>query len=108
MGGVCKHCLTESMASRGEDIAIVWKGMNVSYRQMVDEVHTWSEELARLKVEAGDAVAICGDYSPSTCALMISLIANRNVVVPLTLARGARCDDLLKICQARTSFHFES
>lgn len=107
MSVIAEHWLIASMASRGENIAIVWKGVNVSYRQMVDEVLHWSKELARLKVDAGDAVAICGDYSPSACALMISLIANRNVVVPLTLARGARSSDLLEICQARASFHFE-
>jgi long-chain acyl-CoA synthetase len=107
MSMIAEHWLIGSMTSRGENVAIIWKGANVSYRQMVDEVHHWSEELARLKVEAGDAVAICGDYSPSTCALMISLIANRNVVVPLTLSHGARCSDLLKIGQAGASFHFE-
>jgi long-chain acyl-CoA synthetase len=107
MSVIAEHWLIASMASRGESAAMIWKGVNVSYRQMVDEVHYWSEELARLKVGAGDAVAICGDYSPSACALMISLIGNRNVVVPLTLARGARCSDLLKIGQASASFHFE-
>ena len=87
MSVIAEHWLIASMASRGGNAAMIWKGVNVSYRDMVDEVRRWSEELARLKVGAGDSVAICGDYSPSTCALMISLIANRNVVVPLTLAR---------------------
>jgi long-chain acyl-CoA synthetase len=107
MSVIAEHWLVASMNSRGGNAAMIWKGVNVSYRDMVDEVGHWSEELARLKVEAGDSVAICGDYSPSTCALMISLIANRNVVVPLTLAPGARCSEFLKIAQASASFHFK-
>jgi long-chain acyl-CoA synthetase len=107
MSVTAEHWLIASMASRGGNGAMIWKGVNVSYRDLVDEVCRWSEELARLKVGAGDSVAICGDYSPSTCALMISLIANRNVVVPLTLAPGVRCSEFLKIAQADASFHFE-
>ncbi len=94
MSVTAEHWLIASMASRGENVAIDLEGsQRLVSPDLVDEVRHWSEELARLKVEAGDAVAICGDYSPSACALMISLIANRNVVVPLTLARGARCSE---------------
>jgi long-chain acyl-CoA synthetase len=104
---IAKHWLVESMASRGAKIAMIWEGMEVSYFELVDTVHRWSEELARLKVVAGDSVAVCGDYSPSVCALMISLIANRNVVVPLTLPAGTRLSEFLRIAQTKTSFYFE-
>jgi acyl-CoA synthetase (AMP-forming)/AMP-acid ligase II len=107
MSVIAEHWLVASMASRGGSAAMIWKGVKFSYREMVDEVRRWSEELARLKVGTGDSVAICGDYSPSTCALMISLIANRNVLVPLTLVPGVRGNDFLKIAQASASFHFE-
>ena len=107
MSVIAEHWLIASMASRGENTAMIWKGDNISYCHMVDEIRRWSEELARLNVGAGDAVAICGDYSPSACALIISLIVNRNVVVPLTLARGTRGSDFLKISQADVSFYFE-
>jgi long-chain acyl-CoA synthetase len=95
------------MTSRGEKTAMIWEGIEVSYADLVDDVHRWGEELARLRIIGGDCAAICGDYSPSLCALMISLIANRSVVVPLTLPPGARRNDLLRIAQAETSFHFE-
>jgi long-chain acyl-CoA synthetase len=107
MSAIAKHWLIESMASRGGKTAMIWKGAEVSYADLVDDVHRWCEELARLRVIAGDSAAICGDYSPSLCALMISLIANRNVVVPLTLPPGARRNDFLRMAQAETSFHFE-
>jgi long-chain acyl-CoA synthetase len=107
MSVIADHWLIESMASRGGKTAIIWKGVAVSYDDLVHNVRYWCEELARLKVMAGDSVAMCGDYSPSVCALMISLVANRNVVVPLTLPSGARRSDFLRIAQAKASFHFE-
>jgi long-chain acyl-CoA synthetase len=107
MTAIAEHWLIESMTSRGGKTAIIWKGLEVSYGDLVDEIRGWSEELAGLRVMAGDSVAICGDYSASSCALMISLIANRNVVVPLTLPSGARRSDFLRIAQAQASFHFE-
>src|SRR6516165_5899730 len=107
MSVVAKHWLIESMASRDAKTAMIWNGVEASYDDFVDDVRGWAAELARLRVMPGDSVAICGDYSPSSCALMISLIANRNVVVPLTLPAAARRNDLLRIAQAQASFHFE-
>ncbi len=102
-----EHWLIESMASRGGKTAMIWKGTEVSYDDLVHDIRCWSEELVRLRIAAGDAVAMCGDYSPSVCSLMISLIANRNVVVPLTLPLGARRSDFLRIAQTKASFRFE-
>jgi long-chain acyl-CoA synthetase len=107
MSAIAEHWLVESMASRGGNAAVIWKGLEVSYNDLVDDVRCWSEELVRRKVMPGDSVAVCGDYSPSVCALMISLIANRNVAVPLTLPPGPRRSDCIKIAQAKGSFHFE-
>ena len=107
MSGIAKHWLIESMTSRGGKTAMIWEGLEISYADLVAEVHRWCEELTKLRITVGDCVAICGDYSPSLCALVISLIANRNVVVPLTLPPGARRNDFLRIAQAETSFHFQ-
>jgi long-chain acyl-CoA synthetase len=108
MSVIGEHWLIKSMASRGGKTAVIWNGMEVSYADLVNDVRSWSEELTKLNVTAGNSVAICGDYSPSVCALIISLIANRNVVVPLTLPTGPRRTDYLEIAQAEASFHFEA
>lgn len=102
-----KHWLVESMASRGKQPAIVWKGQEVAYRDLIAGVDRWSRALTKHNVKPGDSVAICGDYCPAVCALLVSLLANRNVVVPLTLPAGARRDDFLWIAQTSTSFHFD-
>jgi long-chain acyl-CoA synthetase len=107
MSVIAEHWLIESMASRGGKAAIIWNGAEVLYDKLFNDVRCWSEELARLGITEGDAVAICGDYSPSVCALIISLIANRNIVIPLTLASGTRRSEFLRIAQAKASLHFE-
>ena len=86
---------------------MIWEGMEISYANLIANVCRWSEELARQKILGGESVAICGDYSPNLCALMIALIANHNVVIPLTLPPGARRSELVNIAQAQTCFHFE-
>jgi long-chain acyl-CoA synthetase len=108
MSAIGEHWLIDSMAARGVKTALIWKGIEVSYPDLVDDVRCWSEELTKLNVTAGNSVAICGDYSPSVCALIISLIVNRNMVVPLTLPAGARRSEYLQIAQANVSFHFEA
>jgi acyl-CoA synthetase (AMP-forming)/AMP-acid ligase II len=95
------------MTSRGAKTAMIWEGMEVSYSELIDDVQRWSDELAKLRVVAGDPVAVSGDYSPSVCALIISLIANHNVVVPLTPPTETRHNEFLRIAQAKTSFYFE-
>jgi long-chain acyl-CoA synthetase len=102
-----EHWLIDSVISRGEKTAMIWEDREISYADLVANVCHWSEELARLNVMAGDCVAVCGDYSPSLCTLMIALIANHNVIVPLTPALLARSSELLSVAQVERLFHFE-
>jgi long-chain acyl-CoA synthetase len=101
------HWLIKSMTSRGAKIAMIWEGIEFPYSKLIDDVYSWSDELAKLGVVVGDSVGVCGDYSPSVCALMISLIANRNVVVPLTVSARTRLNEFLRTAQTKTSFYFE-
>ncbi len=40
-----EHWLIELMASRSGQTAVIWKGIDVSYVDLVDNVRRWSEEL---------------------------------------------------------------
>jgi len=102
-----EHWLIDSMLSRGDRTAMIWEGMEISYANLIADVCRWSEELTRQRILGGESVAIYGDYSPNLCALIIALIANHNVVVPLTLPPGARRSELTNIAHAQTCFHFE-
>ncbi|HYY27429.1 MAG TPA: long-chain fatty acid--CoA ligase [Chthoniobacterales bacterium] len=107
MSLLSEHWLIDSMLSRGDKIAMIWEGTEISYADLIADVFCWSEDLARLGINPGDSVAICGDYSPNVCALMLALIASRNIVVPLTQPPGGRRSELLNIAQTRICFRFE-
>src|SRR3954471_14941049 len=71
------------METFGEKPAFVWRGNSYSYAQTCDAVRTWTEELDRLGVKPGDVIAVHGNYSPQSCALILALALRRTIVVPL-------------------------
>ena len=68
----------------------------------------WLRELAQHGVKPGDTLAICGDYSPKLCALLLAAVLNRNIIVPLTSATSSRSDQLMKLAQVQFAVQFES
>jgi long-chain acyl-CoA synthetase len=75
--------LIERLESFGDEPALAWRSRTVSYRELVAEIASWSARLESLGILPGSSVAVRGDYSPTTCALLFALALNRNVFVPL-------------------------
>ena len=67
-----------------------------------------SRELAQHGVKPGDTLAICGDYSPKLCALLLAAVLNRNIIVPLTSATASRWDQLMELAQVQFAVQFDS
>ena len=78
--------LLERMAQWQDQPAIIWADQVTSYGQMLAKISAWQQELEARQIQPGSVVAICGDYSPNACALMLALIDRDMVVVPLSLA----------------------
>jgi len=95
------------MSRWGRQAAMIWEGAEISYESLVEDVRQWSVVLERSAIGAGECVAVLGDYSPETCALLFALIANRNIVIPLSLAPGSRRDECLRVAQAGAVFEFK-
>lgn len=65
--------------------AIIWKDQIYSYGWLLDRIRYWDEEIKKkYALSPGTVIQLQGDYSPNTCSLLISLIRNRNIIVPLT------------------------
>ena len=65
--------------------AIIWKDQIYSYGWLFDKIKYWDEKIKKEYVlSSGTTVQLEGDYSPNTCALLISLIRNGNIIMPLT------------------------
>jgi long-chain acyl-CoA synthetase len=74
-----EHWILSRLESYGELPALIWEGEVVSYAKLHALVHKWLKDLEARGIKTGDYVAICGDYSPEACALLIALITNRNI-----------------------------
>ena len=81
-----RHWLTQRLRSWGDRPALIWRDESWSFKQLCDGSDAWLGDLARQGVKPGDTLAICGDYSPKLCALLLAALLNRNIIVPLTSA----------------------
>src|SRR6185503_13043472 len=78
-----RHWLTPRLRSWGDRPALIWRDESRSFNQLCDDSESWLRELAQHGVKPGDTLAICGDYSPKLCALLLAAVLNRNILVPL-------------------------
>jgi len=89
------------MAEWHEQPAIIWKDKTVTYGALLDATAAWHSALDDHGVGRGQVVALEGDYSPSTCALLLALIDRAAVAVPLSgVSRGER-EEFIEIAEVQ-------
>ena len=77
-----QHWLSQRLRDWGDSRALIWRDVKWSYLQLLRATGGWAAELKRNGIVPGDIVAICGDYSPNTCALLLASLLNGNIIVP--------------------------
>ncbi|MFX0197626.1 MAG: fatty acid--CoA ligase family protein [Candidatus Hodarchaeota archaeon] len=95
------------MAQWKDEPAIVWNDQPFTYRQILEAVEFWDKELNAEGVLSGDVVALEGDYSPNACALLIALIAHKNIVVPLTSVADSHGEEFMNTAEVQIVFSFD-
>jgi acyl-CoA synthetase (AMP-forming)/AMP-acid ligase II len=98
---MAQHWVMEQVRSFGERPALIWRGEAWSFAQLCDAADDWCEVLAQRGIGAGTTLAICGDYSPNLCTLLLAALINRNIVVPLASAMAHRWDRLMDLAQVQ-------
>ena len=68
-----------------------------SYRWLEESVATWLVELKKHGVLHGAVVGLQSDYSPNSIALLLALIANKNIIVPMAPTKNETIDEKIKI-----------
>jgi Acyl-CoA synthetases (AMP-forming)/AMP-acid ligases II len=63
--------------------AIVWKDVPYTYGWLVERVAEASGTIKKHSIESGDVVALIGDFTPNSIALLLALVENGNIIVPL-------------------------
>jgi acyl-CoA synthetase (AMP-forming)/AMP-acid ligase II len=102
------HWLTQRLRSWGDRPALIWRNQNWSYGRLSDCCNAWVSELERHGIAPGDTLAICGDYSPNLCGLLLAALLNRNIIVPLGPATAPRFHQLTELAQVQFAIQFDS
>ncbi|SDR62507.1 ANL family adenylate-forming protein [Paraburkholderia tuberum] len=86
--------LLQRIRSFGTRACLVSAGETVTYESFGERIDFWCAELDRWGVRRGDIVAVCGDYVPDVCALLLALAFAGAIVVPIASA-GVKRDEFL-------------
>ena len=79
-----QHWLIGRLAVHGAKTFLHMGGMGHSYDALLVAVETQTTRLRKLGVARGESVALLSDYSFDAIALFLALMANGNIIVPLT------------------------
>jgi len=103
-----RHWLTQRLRSWGDQPALIWHGETWSFTRLCDTCDHWLGQLTRHGVSPGDTLAICGDYSPKACALLLAALRNRNIIVPLASTTAPCWSRLMEQAQVEFAVQFDS
>jgi long-chain acyl-CoA synthetase len=65
--------------------AIIWNNKVTKYFELNVQIEDFVKELRDKKIESGAVVAVIGDFTPNSIALLLALISHKCIVVPLTI-----------------------
>jgi acyl-CoA synthetase (AMP-forming)/AMP-acid ligase II len=88
--------------------AMVWRGKTVSYEWLLERFEFWCGDLAERNVAPGTVVAILGDYSPNSIALLLALIQSRCIVIPLTVLNETKRAEYIQVAMTEACFSLDA
>jgi acyl-coenzyme A synthetase/AMP-(fatty) acid ligase len=75
--------LLQALPGFGEQAAFLGAAGATSYRALAAAVARWTQQLQDRAVAPGAAVAVCGDFGPEPCALLLAIVGSGRIAVPL-------------------------
>ncbi len=82
--------------------AVVWNDQATSYGALIDRVRAARRHLDEGGVRQGTVVALQGDFSPASIALMLALTERGAIVVPLSQGALPQREEFLGIAEVQT------
>lgn len=87
--------------------AFAFEGEEFTYRWLRDRISYWQSRFQTIGIRPGSVVAITGDYSPDICALLLSLIDLKAIIVPFASYQGQEQESLATIAEVQFEFSFD-
>ena len=92
----------------GDKTAFVYDNQPCSYLDLNTNIREWQEKINTIGLKSGEVVAVVGDFNPHLAALMICLLANNNIVVPLTNETQSKHDRFFDLANIEWCFEMDS
>ena len=93
--------LRERLQGWGDTPALIWHQQTLTYNALLQQVDAWDTTLRERGVTAGQVVAIEGNFSPNSCALLLALIARGAICVPITPMMAPHRDKFMDIAEVQ-------
>ena len=76
--------LLERFATSPDRIAFARDDAKTTYGDLLQRIRAFGDEIARLEIDAGDRVAVLGDFSPDVFCFIMALAKHGCITIPLT------------------------
>ena len=86
------------------DISIIWKGNKYSYKSLTKNIEKSMLLIDSYRIKSGTVVALVGDFSPNSIALLLALIKKACIIVPLSGSTNTSEKQLFDIARVEFSF----
>lgn len=80
--------ITKKFAAHIFDNAIIWKNRVYLYSDLISGIIRAKKFIELKAILPGEVIALNGDFTPNTIALLLALIENSNIIVPFTVPSG--------------------
>jgi long-chain acyl-CoA synthetase len=64
--------------------SMIWNDSNLTYSELILRYESATRYLNSCNILSGEVIALNGDFTPNTIALLLALIKNKNIIVPIT------------------------
>lgn len=93
--------LKQRLENNSNKEAIIYADKIFLYSDIISLVDQWTNYLKSNQVESGKVVAVIGEYSPDSIALLLALVFNNNILVPLTPHAQSQFSEYIDISQTQ-------
>ena len=96
--------LFEVFKEFNSSVSIIWKDKEYSYKHLTKNINKNLLLVESHQIKKGTVVAVEGDFSPNSIALLLSLIEKACIVVPINNSTNFNRKKLYKISQVEHVF----
>jgi long-chain acyl-CoA synthetase len=79
------------------ETAIIYKDKEITYSSLIQNISLWKLTITAKGIVPGEVVALNGDFTPNSIAILFALIDNRNIIVPFDYQHILKNDKKMQI-----------